>query len=490
MGASSSSEEDKQKNKSKKKNCVKSDVSIKEINLLSSSLAIIKTDSTKGNGFFFGLPFKGDLFKVLVVENRIVSNVLIKLCSSIEVTYKSSENKLKIELNKKKRQIITFEEENITIIEIIDTDKIDDSFFLEVDSRFFTKGKKAFIDKEIFIIDSPGDKREVSLFSGKIEELNKNEEYSFFFSTDNSQEVSGSPIFAVTTKKIVGVSKGRTKKKKNLGTFIGYIIQKIDDHNLFSSLKRSIIITGNKNTNERSNIEQKISITVDVGETNINKDIYFLGIYYDENYNECYFELEGAKMFIDDNEVPYTNHYKFDSSGEHKILYEFKEELLTCKGMFRECKDITKVEFIEFCTNDVKDMKYMFYGCTNLESLDLSTFVTDNVIDMTEMFDYCCKLKELNLSTFNTKNVTDMKYMFDECSNLTDLNVSSFNTENVINMGYMFKGCSSLDSLNLSSFNTKKVVNCGFIFYHCSNLKSVEFSSNCENIKNQFNRKN
>ena len=50
------------------------------------------------------------------------------------------------------------------------------------------------------------------------------------------------------------------------------------------------------------------------------------------------------------------------------------------------------------------------------------------------MFHGCSSLKELNFSNFNTNNVTNMRYMFNGCSSLKKLDLSNFNTNNVTDM--------------------------------------------------------
>ena len=61
---------------------------------------------------------------------------------------------------------------------------------------------------------------------------------------------------------------------------------------------------------------------------------------------------------------------------------------------------------------------------------------------MSFMFYECLLLKEINFSNFNTQNVANMRFMFYGCSSLKELNLSNFNTNNVTNMNSMFYGCS------------------------------------------------
>ena len=60
---------------------------------------------------------------------------------------------------------------------------------------------------------------------------------------------------------------------------------------------------------------------------------------------------------------------------------------------------------------------------------------------MTDMFHGCSSLTKLDLINFNTQNVTNMQYMFCDCCSLTELDVSKFNIYNVTDMGDMFAGC-------------------------------------------------
>lgn len=71
------------------------------------------------------------------------------------------------------------------------------------------------------------------------------------------------------------------------------------------------------------------------------------------------------------------------------------------------------------------------------------------------------ELKELtsvDFSNFETRMVTNMRGMFRGCDKLTEVkNVTSWNTKNVEDMEFLFRGCSSLTTLDLSGWNTAKV---------------------------------
>lgn len=256
------------------------------------------------------------------------------------------------------------------------------------------------------------------------------------------------------------------------------------------SKKKSSIAISNKKASKT----QKIKLTLNILEKDLKKEINFLGYYYDKDYYRIpFFSLLGEPKISIDGASPtkikkYTPQ-KFKNAGTHEVLIEFNNLLSSCNGMFRDCGSISKIEFLEFNTEEVTDMQNMFCGCSNLEILDLSKFITKNVSNMSGMFDNCLKIKEMNLSSFDTEQVKEMKYMFYECCQIEKLDLSSFSTKNLCNMDYMFKGCSKIKELKISKFETKKVNNCWFMFYGCSQLDNIDFPISCDNIKAQFHKK-
>ena len=298
---------------------------------------------------------------------------------------------------------------------------------------------------------------------------------------------------------------------------------------------------------EKENI---ILLTLQIKQKHLNKDIYFLD-------NVDYTDINGKKHFHDNlielnnkNVDLYINNIKYDfkkyftpdKEGEYSIKLKFKKKLKDCSFMFAGCKNIIKIDFKSFVTNEVIDMKYMFSGCTKMQSLDLSSFNTtkvtnmsgmlgefnaaffnedqfknidvnnmpknfdkilkgcrrltnvnissfdtSNVINMMFMFGYCQELTNLHLSNFNTKNVTNMMGMFNCCEKLISLDLSNFNTQKVSNMMSMFTKCQKIGELDLSSFNTSKVINMMGLFGHMTNLKKINLSSfNTKNVTNML----
>ena len=144
--------------------------------------------------------------------------------------------------------------------------------------------------------------------------------------------------------------------------------------------------------------------------------------------------------------------------------------------MFAGCKNIININFKNFNTENIMNMKYMFSGCINIKNLDLSKFNTENVINMEGMFGEYDNSSSLDLSSFALiKNIEELenfnskkKVYLNGCEKLENLNINSFNTKNVTNMMSMFGYCNNLQNLNLPfSFNTQNITNMDGIFYGC-----------------------
>ena len=278
--------------------------------------------------------------------------------------------------------------------------------------------------------------------------------------------------------------------------------------------------------NQTIDIEEEnvIELLLEIKQKHLSKDIYFLD-------NTDYTDLNGEKHLHDNlkelnstNVDLYINNIKYDfkkfftpdKEGEYSIKLKFKKKLKDCSFMFARCKNIIKIDFKSFVTNEAVDMKYMFSGCTKMQSLDLSSFNTTKVTNMSGMFGEfnaaffnedqfknidvnnmpknfdkilkgCRRLTNVNISSFDTSNVINMMFMFGYCQELTNLHLSNFNTKNVTNMMGMFNCCEKLISLDLSNFNTQKVSNMMSMFSHYHKIEELDLSSfNTKNVTNMI----
>lgn len=99
--------------------------------------------------------------------------------------------------------------------------------------------------------------------------------------------------------------------------------------------------------------------------------------------------------------------------------------------------------------------EHMFYDLEELTTVDFSNFDTGIVTNMRGMFLDCTKLTEVkNITSWNTKNVEDMEFLFKDCPSLVSLDLSGWDTSKVKILYGTFFGCSGLTSLDVSGWNT------------------------------------
>ena len=291
---------------------------------------------------------------------------------------------------------------------------------------------------------------------------------------------------------------------------------KINDNKINDNKINDNKINDNKINDNKIKKENEIILKIKIEESDLNKNIYFLdntdGTYREytskRNFTDFFKNTENGKfikhkhdnlsemnkktttLIINEITVPFKKYFIPKNTGIYTIKLLFKKKLSNCSYMFCQCRNIIDIDFSNFNTENVIDMKYMFYKCFSLPALDLSFFNTENVADMQCMFEDCSNIKSLNLKSFKTGKVIYMNSMFGGCSSLISLDLKSFDTQNVINMICMFFECSSLEKLDLSSFNTENVKDMKCIFYGCSKLDPLYLTSfNDENNEITMNYK-
>ena len=165
-------------------------------------------------------------------------------------------------------------------------------------------------------------------------------------------------------------------------------------------------------------------------------------------------------------------------NGQNTIKLCYNTVPNSLRGMFKDLRCVTKIDFSNFDSSNVQDMSLMFKNCQDLENVVFNNFKTTNVRDMEGMFQSCQKINSLDLSSFDTSSVTNMKYMFQSCEGLRSLNILSFDTSQVTDMAEMFCDCQNMNSLDLSNFRTNSKVDMGGMFKYCITLTSISFPKN------------
>ena len=215
----------------------------------------------------------------------------------------------------------------------------------------------------------------------------------------------------------------------------------------------------------RINCESEIII-----EINKSGSHYVLNSNYGSNTYRIYIN-ELAQDQINQN-----NMYEF-TEDKNTIKLLFQNQITVLNSMFKECSEISKIEFKNLELSNINSMDAMFYGCSSLTSIVLSNFDTSQVTSMSNMFQSCSSLKTIKFYNFDTSKVSNMNYMFYECSELTSLDLSNFQTKSLTNVANMFQSCTSLKILILSNFDTSNVVTMDNVFYSCSSLISLDIKN-------------
>ena len=266
------------------------------------------------------------------------------------------------------------------------------------------------------------------------------------------------------------------KNIEQLKSLLNYDIIDTIDNNIVNKNNSINIINSN-------NLEIKNSIKgiLDIKLNEIKKDKIIL---FTSNINN------GIDVYLNNNKINMINDffkwkidYNFEKDGKYNFEIAFSDPLKKMAGFFEGCSNIISLDFSNFDSSNVTNMRNLFSKCSKLKEITgLNKFVTNKVNNMYMMFKECSELKTLDLSNFDTKNVTDMGFMFSKCKNLKEIKgINKFVTKKVENMKEMFNECSELESLDLSNFDTNNVTDMKFMFDKCKKLK--EFKGNEKLVK-------
>ena len=192
----------------------------------------IELDNDKGvaSGFFLKLERNNKEFYCLMTNAHVITKEMITNQEKIKIKYDNETKEINLELNEKERIIFCFMGFgiDITIIEIIPKDGIKDkTYFLnpKTDNNY-----EEFIGKNIQIIQFP-DGKKLSKSEQKITERFTKIDYMFYHNASTIEGSSGSPIILKDDDKVLGIHKGGIRgKKKNVGIFIGIILDVIKEY--------------------------------------------------------------------------------------------------------------------------------------------------------------------------------------------------------------------------------------------------------------------
>ena len=200
----------------------------------------------------------------------------------------------------------------------------------------------------------------------------------------------------------------------------------------------------------------------------INFDKYTLNVNSEEAREDCIRKLKmltGADFAW----------FKEERGLKHWVLYNTKMYEVIGENMFyyehlRYCHEYGPAPTLPF---NATSCYKMFNLYDKVENLNFSNFRTSHVVDMRLMFANLTRVKNIDLRTFNTENVSDFCAMFNGCNNVQFIDVSSFKTPKVENMSYMFTGCEKLLELSITGFSKENLQKVDGMFADCKSLAII-----------------
>ena len=199
----------------------------------------IKLKDIQGTGFFCKIPFPdiNNRLSVIITNNHIINEELLNTKGSKIIIDIKEEDSLK-EISLDNRITFTNREYDITLIEIKETDNINNYLELDeliVDDILNNNNKNmAYVDNEVYIIEYPEGK--LSISSGQVTDIFEDKKYKFFHQCRTKAGSAGSPILNISNNKVIGVHHSAVlnfENKRGKATFLNYPIKefiKITNH--------------------------------------------------------------------------------------------------------------------------------------------------------------------------------------------------------------------------------------------------------------------
>ena len=172
------------------------------------------------------------------------------------------------------------------------------------------------------------------------------------------------------------------KEKENKINELEKIIKeneiKLNENN--QKFTKEIQIIKNKMENNKKEFENKNKLIIE----NMNyKNIIEIELETKENNKEIkiinnknnIFNEDNTILLINNNKTKFNNNIKFDKIGNYKLLLLNNHKLENLSELFRDCKEIKKIIFYKFNTQNVTTMYCMFLGCSSLTSIDLTNLI-------------------------------------------------------------------------------------------------------------------
>ena len=202
---------------------------INNIFKISKGTLKIEIENVTGSGFFLKFKRNNKPFYCIMTNNHVITSNLIDNKKKVTIKYENETKELSFDLNNEERIIICFQEStniDVTIVEIIPKDKIDESYFLEPNSNQIGQIEKT----KIQIIQYPGG-GELSYSDGEMSGIFEKNGNMFLHDSETYGGSSGSPIVLKGEEKVFAIHRGKLKNAhKNVGIFIKKIIDIMENY--------------------------------------------------------------------------------------------------------------------------------------------------------------------------------------------------------------------------------------------------------------------
>ena len=199
----------------------------KVYDICKATIKIIMKNNRIGSGFFLKFERNKKKFYCIMTNQHVIESDMVTNKEEITIKYENEKKIFTIQLDKKERIIECFNDSlqiDITIIEIIEKDNIDDSNFLLPNLKYI-ENNKSLINKDIQVLQYPRGKI-LQMAMGKITEISSENDYLLYHNADTLSGSSGSPIVLKGENTVIAIHTGAIiDKNQNVGYFIGIIIE-------------------------------------------------------------------------------------------------------------------------------------------------------------------------------------------------------------------------------------------------------------------------
>lgn len=200
------------------------------INIYQSTVKIRLESGNLGSGFFIKFPRNDTIFRCLMTNNHLIKEKCVLKKEKIIVYYNNQINNKEIILDRTDRIIECFKKDgsliDITIVEIIPKDKIEEGYFLSPNPLVYNyHNYHNLIGSSIEVMQYPYGEV-LSRSKGRI--LETFYEHLFAHDSSTANGSSGSPIVLKGENTVIAIHQGVIKDyPKKVGIFIGIVLNEI-----------------------------------------------------------------------------------------------------------------------------------------------------------------------------------------------------------------------------------------------------------------------